>query len=335
MVFRAIPCVTLCAIFGVSLALCAPAAPSEAVASIHWKHVSTRDYEAEHPGLGFSRRFVSSAGWADEFVYDAGRKTWKNGVDDPQLEMTFQMAVRDVGNVAGPGADYRLMRVDHLQIAGRPFLHAAMRMKVEGRMVESHLYLTAVEHRLVKFRISLYVPLPQPSEAVLAAFVADQMRFVLSHPFRTGATTAPSKREIAIRLEPGCLDKPTGVVWLSYALARADYWRRSGRSLTGAGELEPGFAEELGARRSALEAYRAARAKTPGLRSAYWDALAQVEQAGFLAEYVWTYLRQGDWTAGEEPAELARFDAWRRVHLGHHRPETRAGLVIQVEPASP
>ena len=329
MFFRAILRVTRCAILGATLALCAAAAP------VRWTHVSTRDYEADHPGLGFSRRFVSSAGWADEFVYDAGRRTWKDGVDDPQMEATFQMALRDVENVAGPGADYRLLRVDHLQIAGRPFLHAAMRMKVEGRMVESHLYLTAAEHRLVKFRISLYVPLPEPSEPLLTAFVAEQMRFVLSHPFRTGATTAPSTREIAIRLEPGCLDKPTGVVWLSYALARADYWRRSGRSLTGAGELEPGFAEELGARRSALEAYRAARAKTPGFRSAYWDALEHVEQAGFLAEYVWTYLRQGDWAADEEPAKLARFDAWRAAHLGNHRPETRAGLVIQAVPATP
>ncbi len=312
-----------------------PRAQGRASDLVQWTQVSTRDYESTQPGLGFSRRYVASVGWADVYVYDGNHKGWLDGLEDPAIKPAFDEAVDEVAKVAGPGVGYRLTGEGRVVIGGRPFFHASMRMRVDGREVESHVYLTAAGRHLVKFRISLYQPARPGDRAMLEAFIAAQVEFVLSHPYVGQAAAAPLKRQIAIQVGPGGLDGATGPVWLCYALARADYWTHSGRPLPSPGELEPGFQEELGARLKAVEVYRDLRKRQPGVRSSYWDALEQVDGAGFLSEYVWTYLRHASWSGGEEPSRLAQFDVWRRTHLVGHTPETRCGLIVQVVPATP
>jgi hypothetical protein len=81
------------------------------------------------------------------------------------------------------------------------------------------------------------------------------------------------------------------------------------------------FKIEVMARETLLAAWQGAKAKNAGAKDSYLDALLTVQQAGFLPEYVWFYLRDPDWT---EPPLLknTEFQEWSAVHLSGHLAET-------------
>jgi hypothetical protein len=56
----------------------------------------------------------------------------------------------------------------------------------------------------------------------------------------------------------------------------------------------------------------------------YLDQLLAVKEAGFLAEYVWFYLRVPDWAEKPDGLKLDEFSQWQRLNLGAHKPQTRA-----------
>lgn len=116
-------------------------------------------------------------------------------------------------------------------------------------------------------------------------------------------------------------DDMTG--WLAYLGARSTY-REQHKVRSGAkGEIRPSFNEEVEARQMALMMTSLTGSKPGG----YWSAVARVAQAGFMKEYVWTYLRQPDWPESQRPPRLAAFQAWARTNLKNHKAETRGKLV--------
>jgi len=75
---------------------------------------------------------------------------------------------------------------------------------------------------------------------------------------------------------------------------------------------------ELKARQHLVDAWKENREN----EEPYLDTLLAVSDAGFLDEYVASYLARDGW---QVPAELDAdaFHDWRRSKLGRHRPETR------------
>lgn len=129
--------------------------------------------------------------------------------------------------------------------------------------------------------------------------------------------------------QPGFARLPSSAqtAWLSYGVARMVFLRER-RVPMRIGQLDPGFEEEVGGRRVMARVWRAYRGeRIPALRDPYLDDLVRVSDAGYLREYVWTFLHRPAW--GESsPAglDLEGFAAWREDHLARHAPLTLVGV---------
>jgi hypothetical protein len=113
--------------------------------------------------------------------------------------------------------------------------------------------------------------------------------------------------------------------WLGYAGARSAYREQHKLPSPASGEIVPTFDEEVEAR--GMAALFLSLSNSHG--GSYWDAVVKVQSAGFLKEYVWTYLRRPSWSANQAPKNLAAFEKWRRANLKNHKPETRAKLMAK------
>ncbi|MEX2126466.1 MAG: hypothetical protein WD795_21405 [Woeseia sp.] len=107
--------------------------------------------------------------------------------------------------------------------------------------------------------------------------------------------------------------------WVSYSLTRsACQLQAGGENPARANSFEC----ELGAREHLVETWSEHRAAHANISDRYLDELTQVQEAGFLAEYVADNFRRRNW---QIPPRLdpRAFDDWRRIHLRSHTPATR------------
>jgi hypothetical protein len=138
-----------------------------------WKFVSSQDFEQKSPGLGYSEKYSATFGWADVYGYDLGQKNWQNGVGDPQFNEHFQQVVGDVyfAERTGLYQDVKLSHVEDEIINGVTMRHAVLHYKFKGKNVESHVYLSGVQGDLLKFRITLRLPLKPGERESMVRFV--------------------------------------------------------------------------------------------------------------------------------------------------------------------
>ncbi len=130
------------------------------------------------------------------------------------------------------------------------------------------------------------------------------------------------KSNVQIVIDPS-ISKPTLPAWLFYAGTRA-FWmeKKFFEQHPEARSYQHTFVEEVAARGGCTKIWQEIKAKD-GRQDRYLDDLANVDQAGFLREYVWIYFRDSGWS---EPTDLrlTEFEQWRRFHLQSHEPETKA-----------
>lgn len=127
---------------------------------------------------------------------------------------------------------------------------------------------------------------------------------------------------ITVRFDPNKPNEKSAPVWLGYLLARVAYHEKHKLPIPAAGEIVPSLEEEVDARSAASQIYRELTAKDAKLKDAYWDALAEVDRRGFMAAYVWTFLRRQSWPASARPSNLAAFGTWKKQALPNHKPQT-------------
>ena len=131
---------------------------------------------------------------------------------------------------------------------------------------------------------------------------------------------------ITARYDPDKPNRKTAVFWLAYLVARMAYHEEHKLPIPPMGEIIPPFEEEVSGRRMAIGAYRDFKKSDSTLRDPYWESMAGVETAGFLAPYVWTFHRRREWPPAKEPRNLAAFNVWRRTTLNGHTPQTYGSL---------
>ncbi len=107
--------------------------------------------------------------------------------------------------------------------------------------------------------------------------------------------------------------------WVSYSLARSTCQLQIGGDNPARASS---FECELIARRLLLQTWSEKQAKAAESENEYLNDLAEVQTAGYLAEYVATFLEKSHW---ETPDNLKTrdFRKWQRKHLRDHKPETR------------
>ena len=122
---------------------------------------------------------------------------------------------------------------------------------------------------------------------------------------------------------PGALTSPDPVVksWAAYSLARSTC--QLSRDAERPSHFDS-FECELRPREVLVERWRTRSAdENPDSAGArYLARLVEVDDAGFLAEYVWFHLRRSGWNRADF-LRLEAFEPWRKRHLAGHRPQTR------------
>lgn len=114
-------------------------------------------------------------------------------------------------------------------------------------------------------------------------------------------------------------DDPALQAWVTYSLMK------SACQLELGGEppsRASSYGCEFSARTALLDTWHEKQARDPLIRDRYLDALARVQDAGFLDEYTVHYFGRDHW---QVPAELQheKFRAWRKQNLRGHKAHTR------------
>ncbi len=137
-------------------------------------YVGFEDYRSKDPGRGIAYRFKGITGEIDEHHYSAGRKNWPEGVADMDINRHFKSNVAEIFKARDAegwkAVDQLGLRTE--DIAGKRVLHAWFRItNKEGKQIQRHLYLTALNGELVKFRASLWEPVTQRTVEDMEDFV--------------------------------------------------------------------------------------------------------------------------------------------------------------------
>jgi hypothetical protein len=133
-------------------------------------------------------------------------------------------------------------------------------------------------------------------------------------------------QDIAIRFDPTRPNEKSATIWLAYLMARIDYHEKHHLRMPGSGEIIPSLAEEVDARSTASRVYSELKEKDANLVDSYWNLLSDVNRRGFMAAYVWTFLRRPGWPASDRPSNLAAFETWRQKALPNHKAQTYGSI---------
>ena len=116
-------------------------------------------------------------------------------------------------------------------------------------------------------------------------------------------------------------DKNVGAAWLGYGLALAN-WCRENKS------KEDTFEREVYARTKLARIWTELLESGAAKPDAALDDLKEVEDAGFMKEYVWYYLKKPTWTEPDS-LRMERFFEWRDENIPKHKPVIYTGLKIE------
>lgn len=106
--------------------------------------------------------------------------------------------------------------------------------------------------------------------------------------------------------------------WVAYSLAKSTCQLEIGGKNPA---RNSSYGCEYTARRLLLDTWEEKQEEDPSISDDYLDALATVDEAGYLDEYVVHYHRRKQWQVPAE-VDLKAFKNWRREHLRRHRTET-------------
>jgi hypothetical protein len=137
-----------------------PAAPATATAAPRLRFIGNHSFEEKNPGYGVSHRYTVGTGWADFYVYGLQREPWAAGVSDPGFAAHFQSTIAEVQQAAQSGHydNLQLGRIGDERIGGHDFRRLSFRFTRDGKAMESATYLTAINGKLLKLRLSVYSP---------------------------------------------------------------------------------------------------------------------------------------------------------------------------------
>jgi hypothetical protein len=286
--------------------------------------------------MGRSFAYATSGISLNIYVYDYGYRGLPDGPDSFEACQQYESAKREIerggnyqnvelrGEVARPMAD----------TAAAPRAREALyEFDRKGIHAKSLLWVTTADGYFVKLRLSLRHEvadeLDEARAHVLAAISAAivDARDGAKEPGRARAShtgNAPGPARAGFDLAP--VDDPAeSEWWLAYAIALRDRVElHPGTGPACGGTVEPDFVGELEARRAALRAFRAS-----GKESAGFGAMARVDDAGLLGEYVWHFLHRDAWGTNPPPdLDLPRFAEFRERELAGHVAHTGARVRV-------
>lgn len=139
----------------------------------------------------------------------------------------------------------------------------------------------------------------------------------------------------ALELDPALPDY-VAAAWLGYLMERQVYIREhTDQYKLAPGIVMPTFGEEVEGRKTMAQIWKELKEKDQSRKDKYLDELVPVQEADFMREYVWTYLKQQSWSKQPKDLRLKEFSVWQELHLKDHQPETHGNIRITKASAKP
>jgi hypothetical protein len=322
-----------------ALVLALAAATSHAAEAVHTtsigglslpEYIGPLEFIGEHSGpegnasASYSYRAVGLA--LEINVTDLGAGGVADGIEAPQLVERYRETRQDL--IAATPVRRLKPRHEKAVTLGkgpgaRPAREALFTVKKGGGTGSTYLIFTAVHGLLIDARFDVAPGLEEDGmlshgeilEALGSAIPRSSDTVVEARA--NAAAEADAATKVAIVWDPATPEQESRI-WLAYLFARAAFAAKETRGVLAAGERDASFEEELRGRTIAVSMFRALRRNDARLDSDYFSDIERVDDAGFLREYVWSYLRHASWTTQPAGLNLAAFDAWRAAHLVDH-----------------
>jgi len=305
------------------------------------EYIGPLEFIGEHSGPEGARSAsysYRSFGLALEIsVTDLGEGSVSDGLDAPDLLQRYEEAKRDVISATPvPGLEARYEKDVTLgPRSGRLAREAHFTLGRGEDAASTWLIFTAAHGLIIDARFEAAPGLGEDAllsrgeilEA-LGQAIPDTAAPVAAARARARAE-AEAAGKVAIVWDPAT-PREESRIWLAYLFARAAYAVSEHSGAAAPADRDASFEEEVHGRTTALNMFRALRHTDGRVASAYFSDIDRVEAAGFLREYVWTYLRRDSWHATPPGLDLAAFDTWRATHLKDHVPVTHGRIRFRV-----
>ena len=285
----------------------------------------------------------------DLHVTDLGAGGLADGIDSSELAKRFTEAKKTLVEATGvrglkPAEATVALGQDLARVANeksaesRLAREAVYRLKREGEGGTTYLWFTAAHGLVIDARFDVALGFEEDGDIgrgeILAmignAIPATAAAVAQARARATAADDAAVK--LAILWDPETPEEESKI-WLAYLFARAAFAANETAGGPAVGERESSFDEEVRGRQIALTTFRALKRDSVQPDSAYFSDIDRVEAAGFLREYVWSYLRHASWSTTPADLDVAGFEAWRAEHLMNHRPVTHGRIAFRLASA--
>jgi len=284
----------------------------------------------------------------DIHVTDLGANGIPDGPGSPDLAKRYDEAKKTL--VAATGVRRLKPReaivvMDERELLGRvpeSIAHAAReavyRLKRDGEGGTTYLWFTAAHGLVIDARFDVALGFEEDGDlgrgeilAVLAGSIPAKAEVVAQARSHATGPSDDASMKLSILWDPETPEEESKI-WLAYLFARAAFAANETAGGPAAGERESTFDEEVRGRSIALTTFRALKRERAQPASAYFNDIDRVEAAGFLREYVWTYLHHASW-ATPDGLDMSGFDVWSAEHLANHKAVTHGRIAFKLASA--
>jgi hypothetical protein len=270
-----------------------------------------KPHKYDDPRLGASYQYLGGGLSLTVYVYDLGAENIPDGGDTRLVCEAFEGAKGDVMRAGYQDVVVKTVRLARLDpTAESPVAREAVfEFTRDNRPTVSYLWLTGASKEFVKLRFSVDEKYrDELGEA--RRTVLDTLGEALK-PHLEATDPHAEKNDVSVNVNPAN-DKGDMAAGLAYLMSlTADGTKHPESQPLCGGELVPDYASELAAFQKLVTV-----TKESGRPGKFTRRLADVADAGFLDELVWTDRHREEW--GTQPPgglELEAFEEWRRKKL--------------------
>jgi hypothetical protein len=288
------------------------------------------------PRLGISYQYTGDGTSLTVYIYDSGEKDLPDGADTMPVCREYETAKQGVEQAyqktqLRSERLVRLIPADDLPLMREAFYE----YERDQRSTLSFIWITTVARHFVKLRLSMDPKLRDELPDARRALLSIMGEAIRPHLQPAEPNEKPPGTSLNFNMGGGSDDvMEAGVMYLM--LLNAVAARHPEQAPVCGGDFVPGYETELGVYRAMF----GIEAEAP--RSRFGKRIRQIDEAGFLEEFVWIDLHRKSW--GIEPPDgltLPAYAAWKMKKLKRFRVPDFGSVTIDhprplpLEPATP
>ena len=290
-------------------------------------------YKYPHKELGYSIGYNGKNGFkATVYVYDNNLKNIPNGYDSKVVKESLNLVSKSLQIMQKRGT-YKDVKITGMGMF-RPEKSRITFLKsdysyierrsggTETNTLESHCFITGFAENFIKIRFTYPKEHMVEGEKKVERFISEIAEQLEK------SEKAFKKEGLGFTIYASFFeeDETTAAVWLAYIVTRQQYIKENPKKyLEVPGIIPAQFAEELDARTGMVTVWKDIRGNKNTSKNKYFDDLLKVKDAGFMKEYVWTFLKRESWEKPED-LKLNQFEKWSKKNIPEHKVETKGEL---------